>query len=148
MPRLQGKVALISGAARGQGRSHAVRLAEEGARIIGFDLCRQIDSVAYPMPDMDDLLETQRLVEAAGSQILIAQADVRDEDGVATVVVNDEWDAHIAANPAAAGGLQNLLPVQLIDALDVSNAIVWLASDEARYVTGVALPVDAGFLTR
>ena len=49
MPRLDGKVALITGAARGQGRSHALRLAEEGADIIALDLCRQIDTVPYPM---------------------------------------------------------------------------------------------------
>jgi NAD(P)-dependent dehydrogenase (short-subunit alcohol dehydrogenase family) len=79
--KLEGKVAFITGAARGQGRSHAVRLAQEGADIIAVDICAQIGSVAYP-------------------------------------------------------------PV------DISNAIVWLVSDDARYVTGVTLPVDAGFTNK
>jgi NAD(P)-dependent dehydrogenase (short-subunit alcohol dehydrogenase family) len=56
MSRLQGKVALITGAARGQGRSHALRLADEGADIIALDLCAQIDTVPYPMSDSDDLV--------------------------------------------------------------------------------------------
>ena len=62
--KLDGKVAFITGAARGQGRSHAVRLAQEGASVIAVDLCRQIESVAYPMATPDDLAET-RLHEAA-----------------------------------------------------------------------------------
>ena len=272
MSRLEGKVAFISGVARGQGRSHAIRMAEEGAHIIGFDICDQIDSVAYAMPTIDDLHETARLVESGGGRILAAEADVRDEDSVQAVldkglaefgrldivvanagimpvlgpkantlqawkdaidvlltgvyitvaagipkivdggrggsviitsstaglkslvsgsagsfgygaakhgvvglmrgfattyaaqgirvntvhptgvntpmVVNDAWDAHVAANPVAAGNLQNLLPVNLIEPVDISNAIVWLASDDARYVTGVTLPVDAGFTIR
>ena len=54
MGRVEGKVAFVTGAARGQGRSHAIRLAEEGADIIAVDLCRQIDSVPYPMSTSDD----------------------------------------------------------------------------------------------
>ena len=61
--RLEGKVALVSGAARGQGRSHAVRLAEEGADIVAFDVCRQLDTVEYPLAGSEDLKETVRLVE-------------------------------------------------------------------------------------
>ena len=61
--RLDGKVALVSGAARGQGRSHAVRLAQEGADIIAFDVCRQLSTVPYPMATSEDLKETVRLVE-------------------------------------------------------------------------------------
>jgi (+)-trans-carveol dehydrogenase len=57
-------VAFITGAARGQGRSHAIRLAQEGANIIAVDLCRQIDSAAYPMATPDDLAETVKEVEA------------------------------------------------------------------------------------
>ena len=77
MGKLEGKVAFITGAARGQGRSHAIRLAQEGADIIAVDICRQIDTVPYPM-----------------------------------------------ASPA--------------------DLALWLVSDDARYVTGVTLPVDAG----
>ncbi|HVV31517.1 MAG TPA: SDR family mycofactocin-dependent oxidoreductase, partial [Mycobacteriales bacterium] len=60
--RVRDKVAFVTGAARGQGRSHAVRLAEEGARIVGVDLCGGIATVGYPMPSMQDLQETVRLV--------------------------------------------------------------------------------------
>src|SRR6202011_2319987 len=61
--RVEGKVAFITGAARGQGRSHAIRLAQEGADIIAVDLCRQIDSVPYPMATPEDLAETADLVK-------------------------------------------------------------------------------------
>jgi SDR family mycofactocin-dependent oxidoreductase len=77
MGRVQGKVAFITGAARGQGRSHAVRLAEEGADIIAVDVCHDIDTIGYPMATADDLKETVRLVEAQGQRIVAAQADVR-----------------------------------------------------------------------
>jgi (+)-trans-carveol dehydrogenase len=65
--RIEGKTAFITGAARGQGRSHAVRLAEEGADIIAVDLCAQIDSVPFPMARPEDLEETVALVEALAS---------------------------------------------------------------------------------
>ena len=81
--RVAGKVAFITGAARGQGRAHAVRLAEEGADIIAIDICRDYDTVGY-------------------------------------------------------------LPVESVDARDISNAVLFLASDEARYVTGLEFTVDAG----
>jgi SDR family mycofactocin-dependent oxidoreductase len=84
--RLEGKVAFISGAARGQGRSHAVRFAEEGADIIAVDLCKQIDSVIYPMARPEDLDETVNLVEKTGRRIISAQADVRDLQRLTTVV--------------------------------------------------------------
>jgi SDR family mycofactocin-dependent oxidoreductase len=281
--RLEGKVAFISGVARGQGRSHAVRLAEEGADIIGFDVCDQIASVRYPLASLDDLNETVKLVEDRGRRIVARKADVRDlgavravfEDGIAefgridivlanagayfgpllpevegvelgpimeawhdsvdvmlTGVVNTvavalpklisqgdggsivitsstaglkgmtgpansvEAAIGMVGYPAAKHGvlglmkawagslahlnirvnavhptgvntpfivndyfstilagvegtaLQNALPVELIEPLDVSNAIVWLCSEEARYVTGISLPVDAGFLVK
>lgn len=78
MSRLEGKVALVTGAARGQGRSHAMGLAKEGADIIAIDIADQIDSVPYPMATVDDLKETARLVEALGRRIVIRQADVRN----------------------------------------------------------------------
>lgn len=76
--RLEGKVAFITGAARGQGRSHAVRLAEEGADIIAVDICRQIESNAYPMATPEDLSETERLVKETGRRIVARVADVRE----------------------------------------------------------------------
>ncbi|MFI1212949.1 mycofactocin-coupled SDR family oxidoreductase [Streptomyces sp. NPDC020802] len=80
MGRVQGKVAFITGAARGQGRSHAVRLAEEGADIIAVDLCRDIESIKYSLASPDDMKETARLVGAVGRRIVTVQADVRERD--------------------------------------------------------------------
>jgi SDR family mycofactocin-dependent oxidoreductase len=84
--RFEGKVAFITGAARGQGRSHAVRFAEEGADIIAVDICEQIDSVAYPMATPEDLDETVNLVEKTGRRIVAEQVDVRDFQRLKSVV--------------------------------------------------------------
>jgi SDR family mycofactocin-dependent oxidoreductase len=270
MGKLEGKVVFVTGAARGQGRSHAIRLAQEGADIIAVDLCQQIETVGYPMSTPEDLAETARQVEALDRRIYTAQADVRDveqmqkafEAGVAEVgpvdivlanagiapmslnPVDEEWQDVIDVNLTGVyntvkvaipsmiergqggaivltsstagimgiggdtpGGLgytaskhgvvgltrafanylaphsirvnsvaptgantpmvvnevlqeflradptlrkenPNALPVDLIEPVDVSNAIVFLVSDEARYVTGVTLPVDAGFTNK
>jgi len=78
MNRVAGKSILITGAARGQGRSHAVHLADEGADIIAFDICGDIESNEYPLATEDDLEETARLVEKAGGRVIIAKVDVRD----------------------------------------------------------------------
>ncbi|MGH3251129.1 MAG: mycofactocin-coupled SDR family oxidoreductase [Trebonia sp.] len=78
MGRVQGKVAFITGAARGQGRSHALRLAEEGADIIAVDLCHDLDTIGYPLATPDDLKETVRLVEGQDRRIVAVQADVRE----------------------------------------------------------------------
>ena len=86
--QFDGKVVFITGAARGQGRSHAVRFAEEGADIIAFDLCDQIDSVAYPMPTREDLDETVNLVEKTGRRIVAELGDVRDFERLKEVVAN------------------------------------------------------------
>lgn len=86
--QFEGKVAFITGAARGQGRSHAVHFAEEGADIIAVDLCEQMDSVAYPMATPEDLEETVRLVEKTGRRIVAERADVRDFRQLASVVDN------------------------------------------------------------
>lgn len=83
---LAGKVVFVTGAARGQGRAHAVRFAREGADVIAVDLCGQIDSVAYPMSGLEDLQETVRLVEATGRRIVAEAADVRDRDRLGEVV--------------------------------------------------------------
>jgi (+)-trans-carveol dehydrogenase len=80
MARLDGKVAFITGVARGQGRSHAIRLAEEGAKIIGIDICEDVASIAelYPLATQADLDETVRMVEEVGGEIVAAKADVRE----------------------------------------------------------------------
>lgn len=269
--RVEGKVAFITGAARGQGRSHAIRLAQEGADIIAVDIAAQIDTVPYAMATPGDLAETVRQVEALDRRIVATRADVRDYDalkaaldeGVAQlghldIVVSNAgiasygrveevtetawkdmidvqltgmWHVVKASVPhlrAAGGGsiiitsstaalitLENLvhytsakhgvvglmhtaalelakdnirvntvhptmvdtpmvdneasfrlfrpdlenptkadlavaaqalnaLPIPWVEPVDISNAVLFLASDEARYITGVSLPVDAG----
>ena len=91
MGRVQGKVAFVTGAARGQGRSHAVRLAEEGADIIAVDRCEDFATVGYPMATPEDLNETAQFVEKTGQRCVTAKVDVSDvitlksvlDDGVA-----------------------------------------------------------------
>src|SRR5580692_4054215 len=208
MGKLEGKVAFITGAARGQGRSHAIRLAQEGADIIAVDICRQIDSVAYPMATPEDLAETVKEVEALDRCIVASEADVRDErgqggaivltsstagitgiggsipgglgytaskhgvvglmrsyannlaqysirvnsvhpTGVNTpMVVNEFMQQFLQADPTLGQAMANALPVAMVEAIDVSNAILWLVSDDARYITGITVPVDAGFTNK
>jgi SDR family mycofactocin-dependent oxidoreductase len=274
--QFEGKVALITGAARGQGRSHAVRFAEEGADIIAFDLCEQMECVAYPLATREDLDETVNLVEKTGRRIVAEQGDVRDFErlkaavasgvaefgridfvlanagilsivdemsqrlsayvdsvdvllngvyytieaalpallehgdggaivitsstaglnglcpsysvrshglagyqaakhgvvglmryyatalaeknirvntvhptGVATpMLLNEPVDRFITEHPEAGSALANLLPVELIEAADVSEAMVYLCGQSGRYITGITLPVDAGLGVR
>lgn len=270
MGKFDGKVAFITGAARGQGRSHAVRLAQEGADVIAVDICRQMEVVGYPMASPEDLEETVAEVQAAGRKIVARQVDVRDyqalqqafDEGAAElgpvgiVLANagigpggmaspqQQWDDVIGVNltgvwntgrvaipsmiehgqggaivltsstgglqgpginhagvlgytaakhgviglmrswanylaphfirvntvapttvrtpmagggdvaaiiehaPELAGSLINAIPVEAVDPIDVTNAILWLVSDEARYITGTVVPVDAGNLNR
>ena len=85
--RVEGKVAFVTGAARGQGRSHAVRLAEEGADIIAIDVCKPISSSSViPPSTSDDLAETADLVKAQNRRVVTAQVDVRDYDGLKAAV--------------------------------------------------------------
>lgn len=271
-----GKVAFITGAARGQGRSHAVRFAEEGADIIAVDLCEQIDTVAYPLASPEDLDETVNLVEKTGRRIVAEHADVRDlprlqsvladavgelgrldfvianagigpgvglahptvrayldavdvmlngvyftieaalpwllkhDDGGAIVITssaagfislgrsfdmrnpgvagytaakhgviglmryfattlaeknirvnsvhptgvdttmihNEAVQGYAREHPEFAAAFKNLIPVDVIDTSDVTEAMVYLCNNSGRYITGTALPVDAGLLVR
>jgi (+)-trans-carveol dehydrogenase len=272
--RVAGKVAFITGAARGQGRSHALRLAAEGADIIAVDLCGQLSSVEYPLATAEDLERTAQAVEDLDRRVVAVQADVRDlasleralSLGVAElgrldivaanagilssgslaelgelawremidVNLSGVWRTCKAAIPylieggrggsivltSSVAGLKSypnlahyvaakhgvtglaralavelaphrirvnsvhptqvdtdmiqndvmyrlfrpdldspgradfaeasratgLLPVDWVEAADVSSALLFLASDDARYITGIALPVDAGAL--
>ena len=83
---LEGKVAFITGAARGQGRAHAVRMAEEGADIIAIDICKQIESNPYPLSTPEDLAETAEMVEGHNRRIYTAELDVRDYDALKAAV--------------------------------------------------------------
>ncbi|MCX5042138.1 mycofactocin-coupled SDR family oxidoreductase [Aldersonia sp. NBC_00410] len=84
---LDGRVALVTGAARGQGRSHAIRLAEDGADIIAVDICRPVaESITYPAATSDDLAETVQAVEATGRKVLAHEADIRDLAALQQVV--------------------------------------------------------------
>jgi NAD(P)-dependent dehydrogenase (short-subunit alcohol dehydrogenase family) len=131
MGLVEGKVAFISGVARGLGRSHSVRLAEEGADIIGFDLCSDLPQVEYPLATPEGLEETVRLVEKAGGRMLATVADVRDFDDIAS-------------------NLQNPLPVPngLLEPEDVTSQVLHLVSDAGQYITGTTFVVDAGFTAR
>ncbi|MQY27315.1 mycofactocin-coupled SDR family oxidoreductase [Nocardia aurantia] len=84
--KLEGRVAFVTGAARGQGRTHAVRLAQEGAAIIATDACTQLDGVVIEMSNPDDLAETEARVKAVGGRILTGIVDVRDFDGMQNIV--------------------------------------------------------------
>ncbi|WP_280399790.1 mycofactocin-coupled SDR family oxidoreductase [Nocardia carnea] len=275
MGSLDGKVAFITGVARGQGRSHAVRLAAEGADIIGVDICADIASNSYPMASRDELEETVALVEAKGRRMLGSVADVRDfpqlrgalDAGVAEfgrldivcanagiaplsleevpieteleqwadvvgvnlsgafhtaraavphlisggrggcivftsstaglvgmggldggglgyaaskhgivgimrclannlaahsirvntvhptavntmMAVNPQMMEWAANNPDGGPHLMNPMPVAMLEPQDISAAVAFLASDEAKYITGVAMPVDAGFCNK
>jgi len=88
MDTMAGKVALVTGAARGMGRAHAVTLASRGADVVAVDVCAEFDTTDYPGATPADLAETVRLVQAQGSRILATQADVRDPDAIAAVVAD------------------------------------------------------------
>jgi SDR family mycofactocin-dependent oxidoreductase len=123
MGRVEGKVALITGAARGQGRSHAVRLAEEGADIVAIDMCRDYETVDYPMATPDDLKETARLVESHGRRVLPIQADVRSADAMHDAVartVAEFGGVDVVVAQAGIAPLHGNPPLQAwADAVDV-----------------------------
>jgi (+)-trans-carveol dehydrogenase len=276
MGRVEGKVAFITGAARGQGRSHAVRLAQEGADVAVIDACVDVPTLGYALATPADLEETARLVSSLGRRVLAIRADVRDQSGLDEAVgqtvselgpieivsvnagvasfaptwelTDEQWNDVVEIDltgawrtvkavvpsmleagrggsivlTSSAGGIQGIqnfahyvaakhgviglmktlanevaphrirvnavvpgtvltdmavnepamrlfrpdldhpkledvreamqsmhaLPVPWLEPVDVSNAILWLASDEARYVTGIVLPIDAGWINK
>jgi SDR family mycofactocin-dependent oxidoreductase len=131
--RLEGKVAFITGAARGQGRSHAVRLAEEGADIIAVDVCRQISSESQiPPASPEDLAETADLVKGLDRRIVTAEVDVRDYDALKEVVDSGVEQLGrldiIVANAGIGNGGQTLdktSETDWDDMIDVNLSGVW-----------------------
>ena len=122
--RLEGKVAFITGAARGQGRAHAIRMAEEGANIIAVDICGPIESTGYPLASPEDLAETERAVKDLGRRIIAGVADVREradlrevlEVGVTDLGSIDVVVANAGICPVSGG---NPKPMDFVDATDV-----------------------------
>src|ERR1700734_1818944 len=122
--RLEGKVAFITGAARGQGRAHAIRMAQEGADIVAIDICAQIDSNNYPLGTPEDLAETERAVKELGRRVVARQADVRDREelrealqsGLADLGRLDIVVANAGILPMAMGEPD---PMDFVDAVDV-----------------------------
>jgi SDR family mycofactocin-dependent oxidoreductase len=149
MGRVQGKVAFITGAARGQGRSHAVRLAEEGANIVGIDICAPIASMRYPLATPEDLQQTVKEVEATGQKIIARQADVRDRGQLQSVI--DEAmstfggvDVVVAnagicpmMDPSLCQGFVDVTDVDLIGVMNtVAVSLPYLQSGASIIVTG------------
>jgi SDR family mycofactocin-dependent oxidoreductase len=123
MGKLEGKVAFITGAARGQGRSHAVRLAEEGADIIAVDICAPIASMNYPNASLEDLEQTVKEVEATGRTIIARQGDVRLREQLDEVLKEGlEALGHldvVVANAGICPGRDETLCSGFVDATDV-----------------------------
>ena len=123
MGRMTGKVAFVTGAGRGQGRSHAVHLADEGADLVIVDIGENIDTNSYPLATAADLEETARLVEKSGRRVIAAQVDVRDRvglKGVLDAAVAEMGGLDVVVANAGICPLGNDIPVQgFVDAFDV-----------------------------
>jgi len=134
--RMDGKVALVTGAARGQGRSHAVRMAQEGADIIAVDICAQLESVPYPMASEADLVETARLVEALDRRVVTAVADVRERSQLA---------AAVAAGVSGLGHLDVVVANAGISPIGKTvPAIAWLETVSVN-LSGIVNTLEAAF---
>ncbi len=131
MGALDGKVALITGAARAQGRSHAVRLAQEGADVIAFDLCAEAAEVGYPPATKEDLDQTVAAVEATGQQVVARIGDVRDQsaldgavaDGVAELGRLDVVVAN--AGVSSWGRFWEMSEERWLSTIDINLTGVW-----------------------
>ncbi|MFZ2174023.1 MAG: mycofactocin-coupled SDR family oxidoreductase [Rhodococcus sp. (in: high G+C Gram-positive bacteria)] len=136
--RVEGKVAFVTGAARGQGRSHAVRLAEEGADIIAIDSCEQFDNVPYPLATPDDLAETVDLVKGLGRRIVSSQVDVRDLTAMRELVDSGveqlgRLDIVVAnAGIGSSGGMMEDMEESVWkEMIDINMTAVWLTAKVA-----------------
>ena len=143
---LEGRVAFVTGAARGQGRAHAIRLANEGADIIAADICAPVSgTITYPAATADDLAETVRGVEAAGRKILARAVDVRDLDAQQQLVADGveqfgRLDVVVAnAGVLSWGRVWELTPEQWDTVIDVNLNGTWRTIKAA-----VPAMIDAG----
>ncbi|MCZ4585968.1 mycofactocin-coupled SDR family oxidoreductase [Rhodococcus opacus] len=129
--RLDGEVALVTGAARGQGRSHAVRLAEEGAHIIALDMCKDSRTAPYPGSTLADLEETAALVEKAGVQVRTHQVDVRDLASIEQALAESVGDLGrldiVSANAGVISyaRLEDVTEEQWQEVVDINLTGVW-----------------------
>ena len=128
---LDGAVVLVTGAARGQGRTHCLRLAAEGAAVIATDICAPVPDVGYPMASHEDLAETTRQVVAAGGQVSSHVVDVRDPTGMAAAVTSGvttfgHLDGVIAnAGICAVGPADVFSPALFQSIIDINLVGVW-----------------------
>jgi SDR family mycofactocin-dependent oxidoreductase len=131
MGRVEGKVAFITGAARGQGRGHAVRLAQEGADIIAVDLCGPVPNVPYAAATLQDLAQTVKEVEALDRRIVASQVDTRDRDGMAKALADGvaalgKLDIVVAnAGICIMGGWDEITPEVWKDTIDINLTGTW-----------------------
>ncbi len=157
MGKLDGKVAFITGAARGQGRSHAIRLAQEGADIIAIDLCEPIATMNYPLATPEDLAQTVKEVEALDRRILASKADVRNRDqltaavqeGIATLGSLDIVVANAGICPGGeTGPLSGFIDATDVDLIGVMNTVAatvgHLGSGSSMIITGSTAGLMSG----
>ena len=120
--RVEGKVVLVTGGARGQGRSHAVKLAEEGADVILFDICHDIETNEYPLATPRDLEEAGLEVEKTGRKAYTAEVDVRDRAAVARELANavaEFGKLDVVVANAGICPLGDSLPVQALSLIHI-----------------------------
>jgi NAD(P)-dependent dehydrogenase (short-subunit alcohol dehydrogenase family) len=144
MGRLDGKVAVISGAARGQGRAHAVTMAREGADIVAFDICAPLRHPLHPGATEEDLQQTAKLVEQHDRRCLSANPAAINTP---MVFEGGTLEKALEYRPDYIGHNRAVLPMPngWVDAQRVADAAIWLVSDEASWVTGAMIPVDGGW---
>ena len=148
MGRVDGKVVLVTGAARGQGRSHALRLAAEGADVIALDLCGQMGSVPYEMSSAADLDETAKGVESHGRRVVTVQADVRDASELAEMVskaVGELGRLDVVVANAGIAPMGEAPPQTLFDVLQVNlNGVINTVAAALPHLTSGASVIAIG----
>ena len=140
MGQMDGKVALITGAARGQGRSHAIRLAQEGADIIAIDICTDIPLIAYPMGTAEELAETVREVERLGRRCLSSRADARDHAKIRDVVSEAVGELGRLDTVLINHGINRPLSIEDDDAIEAWDTVIGVNFSSYWYVAAATVP--------